>query len=65
MNVKHLRTLCVEILKLLINVNPSFMKGIFSLRKTDRPVREKYKLNLNITSYNQVPFGRKTLTFIL
>ena len=26
-------------------------------------VREKYKLNLDIPSYNQISFGRKSLTF--
>ena len=64
MNVKRLRTLCVEIFKTLNNLNPSFMKEIFSLRQTDRPVREKYKLNLDIPSYNQVTFGCKALTFL-
>ena len=63
MNVKRLRTLCVEHFKTLNNLNPSFMKEIFSLRQTDRPVREKYKLNLDIPSYNQVTLGRKALTF--
>ena len=32
------------------------------MRQTNRPVREKYKLNLDIPSYNQVTFGRKALT---
>ena len=63
MNVKRLRTLCVEIFETLNNLNLSFMKEIFSLRQTDRTVREKYKLNLDVPSYNQVTFGRKTLTF--
>ena len=63
MNEKRLRTLRVEIFKTLNNLNPSFMIEIFSLRQTDRPVRKKYKLNLDIPSYNQVTFGRKTLTF--
>ena len=39
------------------------MKEIFSLRQTNIPVREKYQLNLDIPSYNQVTFGRKTLRF--
>ena len=39
------------------------MKEIFSLGRTDRPVREKYKLNLEFPSYNQVTFGQKALTF--
>ena len=63
MNVKCLRKLCIEIFKTLNNLNQSFMKEIFSLRQTNRPVWEKYKLNLDIASYNQVSFGRKTLTF--
>ena len=63
MNVKHVRTLCVEIFKTLNNLNPSFMKEIFSLRQTDRPVWEKYELNLDIPSYNQVTFAHKALTF--
>ena len=50
MNVKRLRILCAEILKTLNNLNPSFVKEIFSLRQTDRPVREEYKLNLDISS---------------
>ena len=62
MNVKRLRKLCVEIFKTVNNLNLSFMKEIFSLRQTDRPVREKYKLNLDIPSYNQVTFDRKALT---
>ena len=44
-------------------LNPSFMKEIFSMRQTNRPVWEKYKLNLDIPSCNQVTFGRKALTF--
>ena len=63
-NVKLLRTLCVETFKTLNNLNPSFMKENFSLRQTDRPVRKKYKLNLDIPSDNQVTFGRKALTLL-
>ena len=63
MNVKRLRTLCVDMFKPLNNLNPSFMKKTFSLRLKDRPVRVKYKLNFNIPSCNQVTFGRKVLTF--
>ena len=62
-NVTLLRTLCIEIFKTLNNLNPSFMKEIFSLRQTNRPVWEKYKLNLDIPSYNQVTFGCKASTF--
>ena len=62
-NLKRLRTLCIEIFKTLNNLNTSFMKEIFSFRQTNRPFQEKYKLNLGITSYNQVTFVRKALTF--
>ena len=63
MNVKRLRKLCIEIFKTLNNLSSSFMKEVFSLRQTNRPAREKCKLNLDIPSHNQVTFGRKTLTF--
>ena len=63
MNVKHLRTLSVEIFKTLNNLDPSFLKEIFSLMQTDRPVQEKYKLNLDIPSYSQVSFSHEALTF--
>ena len=42
-NVTRLRTLSIEIFKTLNNLNPSFMKEIFSLRQRNRPVWEKYK----------------------
>ena len=38
MNLKRLRTLCAEIFKTLNNLNPSFIKEIFSLRQTYKPV---------------------------
>ena len=43
------------------NLNPSFIKQIFELRETNRNVRDKYQLNLNIPNYNQVTFGKKCL----
>ena len=64
MNVNCLLTLCIETFKTLNNLNPSFMKEIFSVRQTNRPVREKYKLNLDFPSYNQVTFGRKVLNIL-
>ena len=64
MNVNCLLTLCIEIFKTLNNLNPSFMKEIFSVRQTNRPVREKYKLNLDFPSYNQETFGRKVLNIL-
>ena len=59
MNVKRLRFLCVEIYKTINNLNPSFMKQIFELRETNRNVREKYQLNLNIPNYNQVTMVKR------
>ena len=44
-----------------INLNPSFMKEIFELRETNRNVREKYRLNLNITDYNQILYHKNSL----
>ena len=37
------------------------MKQIFELRLSSRPVREQYKLNLNIPKNSQVTFGTKSL----
>ena len=37
------------------------MKEIFELRLCSRPVREQYKLNLNILRRRQVTFGTKSL----
>ena len=52
MNVKRLHFSGVEIYKTINNLNPSSMKQIFELRETNRSVREKYRLNLNIPNYN-------------
>ena len=64
MNVKRLRFLCLEIYKTINNVNPSFMKQIFELRETNRNVREKYRLNLNIPNYNQVNLVKRILEYL-
>ena len=53
--------LCVEIYKTINNLNPSFMRQIFELSETNRNVREKYLLNLNISNYNQATFDKKSL----
>ena len=36
------------------------MKEIFELRLCSRPVREQYKLNLNISRKRQINFGTKS-----
>ena len=61
MNVRRLRTLCVEIYKRLTDLNPSFMNDIFKLKINGREVCDKYKLNLDIPKWNQKPFGYKSL----
>ena len=61
MNVRRLRTLCVEIYKTLNDLNPSFMNNIFKLKVNGREVCDKYKLNLDISKWNQNIFGYKNL----
>ena len=60
MDVKRKHKLCTEIHKALNNLDLSFMKEIFELRLCSRPVREQYKLNLNILRKSQVTLGTKT-----
>ena len=45
MKVNRLRSLCIEIYKLINNINPTYMNEIFKLRKISRAVRSNYKLN--------------------
>ena len=47
--------------KTLNNLNPSFMKEIFELGFCSKPLREQYKLNLNIPRKKQAAFGTKSL----
>ena len=60
-NVSNYRSLCTEIFKTLNDIDRSFVKAIFNLRMTNRPTREKEKLNLEIPKLNQVTFGTKSL----
>ena len=62
MNVSRLRLLCIEIYKTINNLNPEFMRDLFSLRETSRLIREKYMLNLDVPVHNQVTFGNKSLS---
>ena len=39
MTVNRLRSLCIEIFKTINNLNPSFMRNIFTPRDSNRPVR--------------------------
>ena len=61
-SLKKIENLQERALRLLYNnLNHNFMKQIFELRKTNRNIREKYRLNLNIHNYNQVTFGKMSL----
>ena len=61
MNLARERLLCIEVYKTLNSLNPCFMQELFKLRETNRNVRKKYKLNLNIPVVNQVNYGTKSL----
>ena len=39
------------------------MKQIFSLRQTNRTVRNQYKLNISALKVNQVSYGEKSLRY--
>ena len=63
MKVNRLRSLCIEIYKLINNIKPMYMDELFKIRKTSRVVRSNYKLNLDVPTINQVSFGDKSLTY--
>ena len=64
MNVRRLRTLCVEVYKTLNDLNSSFMNNIFNLKINSREVRDKYRLKLDTPKWNQRTFGYKSLTVL-
>ena len=57
-NVRSYCTLRIEIFKTPNNINPSFIKKIFRLPVTHRPIQGKHKFNLEIQKSDQVRFGR-------
>ena len=61
MNVKRLRALCVELYKTTNKLNPDLMRDLFKLRFTNRPVREKYKMNMIIPEFHQANYGKTSL----
>ena len=61
MNVRRLRTLCVEICETLKDLNASFINNIFKLKINGREVRNKCKLNLDIPKWNEKIFNSKSL----
>ena len=60
-NLPNYRILCTEIFKTLKNLNLVFLKNTFRLRETEQPVRNKYKLGLEIPKRNEVRFVSKNL----
>ena len=46
------------------NINPAFMNEIFELWKTNRAVRNQYKLNLEVPIINQVTLEPKVLDIL-
>ena len=58
MNVKRMRILVTEIFKTVNNVNPSFMKDIFT-SKVNPKVRPN---NLIVKRHNTTKYGTKSLT---
>ena len=56
MGVKRKHKFCIRTCKTLNNLNPSFMREIFELRLSSRPVRE-----LAVPRKRQVAFGTKSL----
>ena len=65
MKVNRLRSLCIEIYKLINNINPTYMNEIFKLRKISRAVRSNYKLNIDVPTINQVSFCGKSLRYCM
>ena len=55
MNLPRIRFLCIEIYKVINGLNPDFIEKI-EIKKINRIVRDRYKLNLNIPRTNQLTF---------
>ena len=57
-NVRRLRSLCIQICKTLNDLNPIFT-NVFKLKINEREVRDKYKFNF--PKWNQKDFVYKSL----
>ena len=55
----------VELYKTVNRLNPNFMRDLFKLRFTNRPVPEKYKMSMIIPDFNQVSYGKKSLELLV
>ena len=58
------RTFCIEIFKTINNLNPTFMRNIFTPRDSNRPVRNSTINNLEIKSRNTTTYGSKSLSIL-
>ena len=65
MNVKRLRTLCVEIYKTINDLNPSSMNDIFKLKINGREVRDKHKLNLDLNGIKELLATKASRYYVL
>ena len=63
MKVNGLRSLCIEIYKLVNKINPTYMNEILNLRKISRAVGSNYKLKVDVPPINQVSLGGKSLRY--
>ena len=61
MKASRLRSLCVEIYKIINSINPSFMNETFRSRVTNRAVLSQHRLNVDIPKVNQVSSGNKSI----
>ena len=59
-NVNILRTFCIEIYKAINKINSAFMYQLFKLKDNNRLGQEKYKINRQVLSQNQLTFGEKS-----
>ena len=57
MEIKRLRNLATEIFKTVNNLNPSFMKNIFTLKENARV----HPNNIVVRSHNSATYGDKSL----
>ena len=55
------RLLCNEIYKTLNSLSPYFMQELFKLRETNRNVRNKHILNLDIHVVNKAAYATKSI----
>ena len=62
MIVYRLRSLCIEIFKILHGLNPSFMKNIFIFNTENRPVRSQNINNLKVHVTKTQTYGTKCIT---